>query len=198
MTQGFIMHLPKLTGAILAGGKGRRMGGIDKGLITLAGQYLYEKTLVRLKPQVDHIIINANRNIERYEKSGYPVISDKFGYYDGPLAGMITCMEKSKTEWLLFVPCDTPMIPINLAKHLWDEHGNKTIAYACDAFRAHPTLCLINKSQIEPLTQYILNGNRKILLFFQQQKAQAVHFYNEKNAFDNLNYPEDCLKWLQG
>lgn len=191
------MQLPELTGVILAGGQSQRMGGNDKGLIKLAGKYLYEKVLTRLRPQVNHIIINANRNHEYYKQSGYLVISDSFGYYDGPLAGIITCLKQSRTEWLLFVPCDTPNIPVNLANRLWYERYNKPIAYACDKLRAHPTLCLINKSQIEPLNQYLCAGNRKMMLFFQQQNAQPVYFYDETNAFNNMNSPEDCLNWQQ-
>lgn len=98
------MSIPTLTGAILSGGQATRMGGLDKGLVTLGKIPLYQHVLQRLQPQVSGVIISANRNIEEYQKSGYPVLSDSISGFKGPLAGILTVLEHSPTEWVLFAP----------------------------------------------------------------------------------------------
>jgi len=99
-----------ITGVILAGGQGQRMGGQDKGLITYQQQPLIEHALKALKPQVDGIMINANRNIEQYRRYGYPVIEDELTGFCGPLAGMLSVMQACDTEYILTAPCDSPSI----------------------------------------------------------------------------------------
>lgn len=191
------MALPILTGVILAGGRATRMGNQDKGLIEVGGQALYLRVLNRLKPQVNHILINANRNQQQYQQSGYPVISDSIQGFVGPLAGMLTGLEQSKTEWVLFVPCDTPFLPLDLASRLWQQRQQKLAAYAADGERGHPTLCLLNTAIIEPLRDYLAAGDRKLMLFLDRLQATAVNFADRPQAFNNFNTPEDCLNWSQ-
>jgi len=186
------MNLPLITGIILAGGQARRMNGEDKGLVMLFGKPLYQHVLEKLDPQVDSIIINANRNILRYQQSGYPVITDTIAHYPGPLAGMLAGLEFCQTDWALFVPCDTPFIPNNLVQHLWQNKGFHHIAYVSDGEREHPTICLINKSKIAQLKQFLANGDKKLMLFMAQSDAKLVEFLDGKQAFKNINTLETC------
>ncbi|WP_159567231.1 molybdenum cofactor guanylyltransferase MobA [Budvicia diplopodorum] len=189
------MPIPPLTGAILSGGKATRMGGSDKGLVKVNGIPLYQHVLTRLKPQVEHIVISANRNIEEYKKSGYPVFSDSISGFNGPLAGILTILENSPTDWVLFSPCDTPLIPHNLAEKLWNNRNHQPAAYADDGQRAHPTLALLHTSLITPLRDYLLGGDRKLMIFLSQQHATAVDFKDSPKAFKNINTLDDCDNW---
>lgn len=189
------MPIPPLTGAILSGGQATRMGGTDKGLVKVNGVPLYQHVLARLRPQVSHIIISANRNIEEYQKSGYPVFSDSMDGFNGPLAGILTALENSNTDWVLFSPCDTPLIPDDLADRLWNNRGNQLAAYADDGHRAHPTLALLHTDLIAPLRRYLLGGDRKLMIFLSQQKATPVDFQNSPDAFRNINTLDECNNW---
>lgn len=113
-----------LTGIILAGGQGRRMGGQDKGLVQLDGRPLYQHVLERLRPQVDIVMINANRNIDRYQLSGCRVIQDVFDDYPGPLAGIYSGLREIEGEWAVFSACDTPAIPLNFVERLMQQRGD--------------------------------------------------------------------------
>lgn len=186
------MNLPLITGIILAGGQARRMNGEDKGLVPLFGKPLYQHVLEKLRPQVNNIVINANRNIPTYQQSGYAVITDSIDNYPGPLAGILAGLEFSQTEWTMFVPCDTPFIPDNLVQHLWQNRKGHHIVYASDEEREHPTLCLIHNSQIAQLKQFLANGDKKLMLFMAQANAKAVIFPNSKKAFENINTLEAC------
>lgn len=189
------MSIPSLTGAILSGGQATRMSGVDKGLVKVDGLPLYQHVLTRLKPQVEHIAISANRNIEEYQKSGYPVFSDSISGFNGPLAGILTILENSTTEWVLFSPCDTPLIPHNLADRLWHNRNNQLAAYADDGQRAHPTLSLLHIDLITPLRNYLLGGDRKLMIFLSQQEATPVNFADSPEAFKNINTLDECNSW---
>lgn len=194
------MTLAELTGVILAGGQGRRMNGHDKGLIMLAGKPLYQYTLERLQPQVSQVIINANRNLDIYRQSGCRVISDSNEInkvFLGPLAGMLVGLENSSTDWVLFAPCDTPFIPLNLAEKLWQFKGKSRCAFVCDDKRSHPTLALIHTSLKIPLRRYLAGGDRKLLLFLEQQQVAKVSFDEQSDAFQNFNTLEECDNWQQ-
>ncbi|MCD1125663.1 molybdenum cofactor guanylyltransferase MobA [Jinshanibacter sp. LJY008] len=189
------MSIPSITGAILAGGQATRMGGTDKGLVTIGGTPLYLHVLTRLKPQVESIIISANRNTEEYKKSGHPVFQDSIEGFKGPLAGILTMLENSPTEWVLFAPCDTPLIPDSLAKRLWHHRNNQPVAYVDDGERAHPTLALMNICLITPLRNYLQGGDRKLMIFLSQQQATAVDFSDMPQAFKNINTLDECRNW---
>ncbi|MER3382818.1 molybdenum cofactor guanylyltransferase MobA [Pectobacterium aroidearum] len=184
-----------ITGVILAGGRATRMGGNDKGLITLNGQPLYQHVLSRLKAQVDEVIISANRNQAIYARSGCQIIGDFDTSFSGPLAGILSGLHASTSEWVVFVPCDVPTFPIDLVHRLWQARGEANAAYATDGERPHPTLLLINKNLIEPLETYLHVGNRKLMLFMEQVGAKAVSFSDQPEAFRNLNSPEDLSNW---
>ncbi|AKJ43621.1 molybdopterin-guanine dinucleotide biosynthesis protein MobA [Pragia fontium] len=191
------MSIPSITGAILAGGQATRMGGADKGLILLDGIPLYQHVLKRIQPQVKQVVISANRNIEEYEQSGCAVFSDSLSGFKGPLAGMLTILENSPTEWVLFSSCDTPLIPQDLAQRLWLGKNNQLAAYAHDGDRAHPTIALLNTQLVQPLRNYLLGGDRKLMIFLSQQQATAVNFQDNPQAFKNINTLDECKNWNQ-
>ncbi|WP_226068232.1 molybdenum cofactor guanylyltransferase MobA [Dickeya zeae] len=189
-----------ITGVILAGGQSSRMGGNDKGLIELEGKPLYQHVLARLKPQVDTLLINANRHQARYQQSGYPVIGDINRDFSGPLAGIFTGLSIAETEWVVFAPCDVPALPYDLVSRLQQSCGNQSsdnhcAAYATDGVREHPTLLLIHTSLTEKLERYLKNGDRKLMLFLEQVAAKAVSFADQPLSFRNLNTPEDLAHW---
>ncbi|KHT30308.1 molybdenum cofactor guanylyltransferase MobA [Pectobacterium carotovorum] len=184
-----------ITGVILAGGRATRMGGHDKGLIALNGEPLYLHVLSRLKAQVDDVMISANRNQAVYAQSGCRIISDVDTSFPGPLAGILSGLHASPSEWVAFVPCDVPALPLDLVHRLWEARGEANAIYATDGERPHPTLLLINKNLIESLETYLHLGNRKLMLFMEQVGANAVSFSDQPKAFRNMNSPEDLSNW---
>lgn len=186
---------PMITGIILAGGRSTRMGGKDKGLFQLDGKLLYQHVADKLTPQVNHLLINANRNISCYEKSGIPVFSDITESFSGPLAGMLAGLNIAATEWCIFVPCDVPDIPSNMVEKLWQGRNNTLAAYVNDGERDHPTLVLLHKSLITTLENYLANGERKLMILLHNIHAQRVIFNESAEMFCNLNTPEDCALW---
>lgn len=185
------MKNKQITGGILAGGKASRMGGVDKGLQLLHGQPLYRHIMQKLAPQVDTLLISANRNLAQYQQSHYPVISDENGDYAGPLAGMLALLKQAKTPWVVFVPCDVPYFPLNLVEHLYQQKGDALACYVHDGERVHPTLSLLNRTLIPKLEAYLAQGDRKLMLFMQQVSAKAVLFPQQADSFRNLNTLED-------
>ncbi|MBP6121545.1 MULTISPECIES: molybdenum cofactor guanylyltransferase MobA [Providencia] len=184
-----------ITGVILAGGRGTRMGGQDKGLVPLLGKPLYQYIIERLQSQVEQIIINANRNQDSYRQSLVPVISDLNNDFSGPLAGMQAALHQAKTDWLLFVPCDVPDFPLNLAEKMFNEKGKHLACYACDSEREHPTFALLHRSLQPQLDDYLARGDRKLMLFMQQIDAKGIMFSSLSGSFANLNTPEDSRNW---
>lgn len=184
-----------ITGVILAGGRGSRMGGQDKGLVPLLSKPLYQYILARLSLQVGQVIINANRNQARYRESQLTVISDLNHDFSGPLAGMQAALHYAKTEWLLFVPCDVPDFPLNLAKKMFSEKGTHLACYAQDNEREHPTFALLHNSLKTRLDDYLARGDRKLMLFMREIDAKGIIFTSESDTFINLNTPEDSRLW---
>lgn len=184
-----------ITGVILAGGRGSRMGGQDKGLVPLLSKPLYQYILARLSPQVGQVIINANRNQARYRESQLTVISDLNSDFSGPLAGMQAALHYAKTEWLLFVPCDVPDFPLNLAKKMFSEKGTHLACYAQDNEREHPTFALLHNSLKTRLDDYLARGDHKLMLFMREIDAKGIIFTSESDTFINLNTPEDSRLW---
>ncbi|MTD28805.1 molybdenum cofactor guanylyltransferase MobA [Erwinia sorbitola] len=182
-----------ITGVILAGGRGSRMGGDDKGLIIWQNQPLYQHVLQRLQPQVTTVWINANRNIEVYQQSGLPVISDTLADFLGPLAGMLSALQQTETEWVAFTSCDTPQLPDNLIHHLWQYKGDALAVWARTEERDHPTLALLHRSLATTLQQYLARGDRKLMSFLEQSGGHSVLFAQSEAAFRNFNRPEDLI-----
>jgi molybdopterin-guanine dinucleotide biosynthesis protein A len=166
------------------------MGGHDKGLLPFEGKPLYQHVAERLQPQVAHIILSANRNLEQY-RHAYPTFADTFPGFAGPLAGILTGLQNSETDWVAFVPCDVPFLPADLIERLWSARQEASVAYAHDGVRAHPTLCLLHRRVIAPLMQFLQQGDRKLMLFFEHAGAQAVYFRDHAQAFQNINTPAE-------
>jgi molybdenum cofactor guanylyltransferase len=189
-----------VTGLVLAGGKARRMGGQDKGLININGQAMIQYVLTALKPQVNRIIINANRNISEYETFGYSVISDQLEDYQGPLAGMAAAMEASETKFICICPCDGPLIAEDIVSRLYsaistssseDSNSKINIAVAHDGKRMQPVYALLNCSLRQSLLDYLHSGERKIDRWYSQHNAKTVDFSDKQDCFININTPED-------
>ncbi|MCK8187773.1 molybdenum cofactor guanylyltransferase MobA [Erwinia amylovora] len=183
-----------VTGVILAGGRGSRMGGEDKGLINWHSQPLYQHVPQRLRPQVTAVWINANRNIEVYQHSGVPVIRDTLADFPGPLAGILAALQQAETDWVVFTSCDTPCLPENMAQRLWRHKGKARAVWVRTEVRDHPTQVLLHRSLADPLQQYLTQGNRKLMLFLQQAGGHSVLFAQGEPAFRNFNHPEDLLQ----
>ncbi|OAT30920.1 molybdenum cofactor guanylyltransferase MobA [Proteus myxofaciens] len=183
-----------ITGGILAGGRATRMGGVDKGLQILEGKPLYLHIADKLSSHVDHILISANRNLDEYRKSHYPVITDEIEDFAGPLAGMLAVLKNAQTPWVIFVPCDVPYFPVNLVKNLYEQKGDALASYVYDGNREHPTLSLLNRRVIPMLEKYLAQGDRKLMLFMKQIGAKPVLFADQAEAFINLNTLQDIQK----
>ena len=178
-----------ISAVILAGGQAKRMGGVDKGLQPLQGKPLFQFIYDRLHSQVEHISVNANRNQAIYAAAGLPVFGDNIEGFQGPLSGILTALERSETDFVLFVPCDSPFFPDNLLEKLKSAvvfHG-VSIAYVHDGEREHPTFCLMACSLKEKLAAYLATGERRMLHFMRQNEAVSVDFSENKAAFTNIN-----------
>jgi molybdenum cofactor guanylyltransferase len=187
-----------ITGVVLAGGLARRMGGADKGLIEFAGKPMISHVLDRLHPQVDEILINANRETERYAAFGYPIIRDEIAGYAGPLAGLHSGMCAAQHEFVMTIPCDSPFLPTDLASRLMQSlvNSNAELAVAKTGTQAQPVFCLCRKSLKANLQNFIQNGGRKIDAWYGALKVVEVAFDDQPEAFANINTPEE-LKSLE-
>ena len=185
-----------ITGLILAGGRGSRMGGVDKGLQSWHGMPLAMHALLRLAPQVGQVMINANRNLGAYESMGVPVWPDSLPDYAGPLAGWLAGLEHCETPYLLTVPCDTPNFPLDLVARLADalESENAQIAMAATRedgqLQVQPVFCLLESSLIESLVRFLHGGGRKIDRWTAMHRCAQVPF-DDAGAFANANTVEE-------
>jgi molybdopterin-guanine dinucleotide biosynthesis protein A len=200
-------HPPAVTALILAGGRGSRMGGIDKGLQNFRGLPLALQTLMRLQMQSqppEEILINANRNLSAYESLGVPVWPDTIDGFAGPLAGFLTGLERCETPLLLTVPCDSPLFPLDLIERLWsamnEQDADLAMAAAPESdgqVRAQPVFCLLKVSLLESLVSFTHAGGRKIDAWTGQHRCALVPF-NEKgdapDAFANANTLQELLQ----
>ena len=183
----------RITAVILAGGEGRRMGGEDKGLMSIAGRSMVEHVLERVVPQAGRVLINANRNRAAYARLGHPVFSDEMHDFQGPLAGIATGLAQLDTPLLLTLPCDSPRPPEDLAARLYLalEREQAQIAVVHDGHRLHPVFALIRREVLPSLRAYLDAGNRKLELWFNLQRTVVVDFSNESDAFVNVNSPAE-------
>jgi len=184
---------PSVTGVILAGGKGRRMGGNDKGLLQYKQQALISHAITILEPQVDALIINANRNIEQYQKLGYRVIEDSIDNFCGPLAGMLSAMKAVNSDYILTAPCDSPRISTQLRQRMMEAMlvDQADLAVAHDGERLQPVFCLLPCHLQDELEKHIQEGGRKIDLWLAEHKMAVVDFSDQADSFINFNHPED-------
>jgi molybdopterin-guanine dinucleotide biosynthesis protein A len=189
----------EITGLVLAGGRGSRMGGIDKGLQNHRGVPLALHALLRLQPQVGAMLVNANRNLGPYEAFGAPVWPDPIEGYVGPLAGFVAGLEHCETPWLVTVPCDTPDFPTDLVQRLARAASEQQaeIAYAVtfEDGRQQPqaVFCLLQSTLLESVIAFLDGGGRKIDAWFAQHRAVAVRF-DDARAFFNVNTNEELAR----
>ena len=181
------------TGVILAGGRATRMGGRDKGLLQLAGKPMVEWVMAALKPQVADIIINANRNLDAYAAYGYRVVSDKLHGFCGPLAGIASSMESASTPYIVTTPCDSPLVPLDLAHRLYQAlHVNRAeISVAHNGERLQPVFALLTCTLSNSLLNYLEAGERKIDTWYSRHKLAIVDFSDSVDAFININTPAE-------
>jgi len=186
-----------VTGLILAGGKGSRMGGVDKGLQAFRGKRLVDHVYERFAPQVGGIIINANQNHEEYKTFGVRVVSDAIGGYAGPLAGLHAGLSVSKRPFLASVPCDSPFLPADLIERLYqriDETGAE-LAVAKTGEQPHPVFSLMRRGVCDHLTEFLKSGGRKIDAWYATLNVVEVGFDDEPGAFSNINTREELHTW---
>jgi len=193
-----IVSLPTadITGLIVCGGRGSRMGGVDKGLQNYQGMPLAMHALLRLSPQVGHLMINANRNLAAYESMGVPVWPDPIADYPGPLAGWLAGIERCETPYLAVVPCDSPHFPVDLVARLSEalvrEDADIAMAATLEDGRVQvqPVFCLLKAMLLESLVKYLKGGHRKIDRWTAQHRCAQVVF-GDSQAFFNANTLEE-------
>lgn len=185
--------LRPLCGAVLAGGRATRMGGRDKGLIELNGEPLVAHVLRRLRPQVDTLLINANRHRDDYARYGCPVVADPDGIdaFSGPLAGVLALLQHS-TRTLLTAPCDSPLLADDYATRMLEalQHSGADLAVASDGDRLQPVFLIIKHEITENLRIYLERGERKIDRWFAQLDWISVDFSDRPTMFLNINTPD--------
>ncbi|MBC7513529.1 MAG: molybdenum cofactor guanylyltransferase MobA [Herminiimonas sp.] len=181
-----------ITGLILAGGRGTRMGSVDKGLQPFRGMPMALHVLHRLQPQVDAMLVNANQNLAAYESFGVPVWPDALSGFAGPLAGLQTGLMHCETPYLVTAPCDSPLLPadlvMRLAAGLHAAQADVALAVtgAGAGLQPHPVFCLIKTSVLPSLSAYLQDGGRKVDAWFATLDMTRVHF-DDDSAFRNIN-----------
>jgi molybdopterin-guanine dinucleotide biosynthesis protein A len=178
-----------ITAIILSGGRATRMGGINKGLIPLQGKALIAHVIARLTPQVDEIFINANQSMDAYKAFNLPVLKDENADFIGPLAGFNLGLKQAKHDYLLTVPCDSPMLPLDLCQRLLAalKEKNADIAIASSQEIIHPIFSLCKKSVLPSLTQYLDQGDRRVSAWQKSLNYVNVEFSEFNDAFTNIN-----------
>ena len=187
------MNKSRVTGVILAGGLGRRMGGIDKGLQELRGQPMVAWVVERLAPQVDELLINANQNSERYAAFGHRVVPDQIPDFAGPLAGLHAALSAAAHPLVATAPCDSPFLPADLISRLFSAltATDADLAVARTFDQPHPVFCLCKREVWPHLTEFLESGGRKIDRWYATLKVVEVAFDDEAEAFENINTREE-------
>ena len=181
----------KVSGIVLAGGQGRRMGGVDKGLKPLRGKPMVEWVLARLAPQVDEIVINANQNLSQYKTYGHRVVSDEISGFAGPLAGLHAGLKAAAHELVVTVPCDSPFLPEDLVSRLGASLREKDLAVAKTGEQPHPVFALVRRTVLANLEAFLAGGGRKIDAWYAALQVVEVAFDDEADAFRNINTLEE-------
>jgi len=191
---------PAITGLVLAGGQGRRMGTIDKGLVPLAGRPMVAHVLERLAPQVDDILINANQHSAEYAAFGHRVIADAIGGFAGPLAGLQVGLANARHPLVATVPCDSPFLPADLvarlASALEAEAADLAVARTFD--QPHPVFALVRRAVLPHLTRFLEGGGRKIDAWYATLRIVEVAFDDEADAFRNINTADELRQAAHG
>lgn len=185
-----------ITGVVLAGGQGRRMGNVDKGFVELDARPLIAHVIDRLVPQVATLVINANRSAERYAAFGYPVVGDAVGGFAGPLAGLHAGLAAAATPFVATSPCDSPFLPADLVARLAAAFDARPIdiAVARTFDQPHPVFALVRRTVLPHLAQFLDGGGRKIDAWYASLAIAEVSFDDEADAFRNINTPADLAQ----
>lgn len=186
-----------ITGIVLAGGRARRMGGIDKGLVPLCGRAMIEHVLDHLSGQVGTVVINANRNSDTYAAlpghHGCRIVPDRDGSYAGPLSGMSAGLRAAATPWCVTVPCDSPLMGTDIVQRLYRalQAGGADIAVAHDGERAHPVVTLLSADLAPSIDAFLESGERKIDRWFDRHNWVHADFSDAPEYFINVNTEEE-------
>jgi molybdopterin-guanine dinucleotide biosynthesis protein A len=185
--------MPEVTGLVLAGGQGSRMGGVDKGLQPFAGRPMVAHVIERFAPQVGELLVNANRNVDAYAAFGYRVISDEIEGFAGPLAGFERGLAHASGDLVATVPCDSPFLPRDLVARLRAamDDGRADLAVAKTGEQAHPVFCLMKRGVHASLREFLASGQRKIDRWYASLAVVEVAFDDEASAFLNINTREE-------
>ena len=183
----------KITGVILAGGRGRRMEGSDKGLQQLRGRPMIDWVIERFAPQVDELLVNANRNVERYAAFGHRVVADQIPDNAGPLAGLHAALSAATYPLVATAPCDSPFLPADLIFRLHSAltaaHADLAVARTFD--QPHPVFCLCKRVVLPHLTDFLAGGGRKVDRWYATLNVVEVAFDDKAEAFANINTREE-------
>ena len=188
-----------ITGVILAGGQGRRMGTVDKGLRELRGKPMVAWVLERFAPQVDEVIINANQNLDTYARFGHRVVPDEIGGFAGPLAGLQRGLSEARHSLVATAPCDTPFLPADLVMRLHSALTTKVaqLAVARTGDQPHPVFCLCRRDVLPHLTAFLQGGGRKIDAWYATLNVVEVMFDDQPAAFSNINTADELNAFEQ-
>jgi len=181
----------RLAAVILAGGQGSRMGGVDKGLIPFHGRPLIECALAALAPQVDELVISANRNLDTYARYGHRVLPDTLPDFPGPLAGVLAALDAVNADWLVVAPCDTPHLPADLVARLYiaAQQAQVVLAVAADPDRSHHSCFIVRTDQRDSLANFLARGERAVRRWQATLPSTSVMF--DAAGFANFNQPQD-------
>jgi molybdopterin-guanine dinucleotide biosynthesis protein A len=183
----------QITGLVLAGGQGSRLGGVDKGLQLHCGQPLGLSAVQRLSPQVGRVMVSANRNLDAYARWGLPVWPDplELSGYQGPLAGFLAGLQHCETPYLVTVPCDCPRFPEDLVQSLaLAMSPDIDVALATTSAGLEPAFCFMRRDVDASLLRYLQTGQRKVERWASQLRRVEVLF-DDPTAFFNINTPAD-------
>lgn len=182
------MPNPDIAAIVLAGGRGRRMDERDKGLVELAGRPLTAWVIERLRPQVDEIVVSANRNLDTYAGLGCPVLPDNLPDQPGPLAGILAAAAQTRADWLLVAPCDTPFLPADLAARMLAKahESGVPLVRAADGERIHYAVMLMHRRLLDDLAAALAAGERRVQAWQARQPHAEAHFADPA-AFHNIN-----------
>ena len=172
---------------MLAGGQGRRMGGVDKGLQLFRGRPMAQWVIERLAPQVEELIVNANQNPGEYARFGYRIVPDELGGFAGPLAGLHAGLKAASHALVATSPCDSPFLPLDLVARLSRSLGANQLAVAKTGTQPHPVFSLVTRSVLPHLEAFLSSGGRKIDAWYATLKVAEVSFDHEADAFRNIN-----------
>ena len=183
-----------ITGIVLAGGMGRRMGGVDKGLQLLHGKPMVAHVLARLTGQVNEVVINANQNLDAYGRFGHRVVADAIPGFAGPLAGLHAGMKAASNPLVVTVPCDSPFLPDDLVSRLESKLQGFDLAVAKTGEQPHPVFSLMKTGLLKNLEAFLVQGGRKIDAWYGSLRFVEVQFDDEADAFRNINTVEELKR----